>query len=143
MVPLQPDILVTRAGSPEILLVVQVTGSDGSSGESALRSYMVEMNCPVGMMVTPSHIRFYRNRYIDYLPHNVEMIGECPTGELLGELVRESELERSVEEWLERLQVGTDRMWPPSVREAIESSVVPVVSDGIIRAGGPRWRRAG
>ncbi len=71
------------------------------------------------------------------------MIGECPTGELLGELVKESELERSVEEWLERLQVGTDRMWPPSVREAIESSVVPVVSDGIIRAGGPRWRRAG
>lgn len=149
MAPLQPDILITRAGSPQILLVVEVKGSasDRNLSESALRSYMVEMNCPVGMLVTPTYVQFYRNRYTDYSPQTVDMVGECQTVELLGALagesVRESDLERAVEEWLERLQVGSDRMWPPTVREAIESSVLPIVSDGIIRAGGPRWRRAG
>jgi hypothetical protein len=128
--------------------VVEVKGSvsDQSNSESELRSYMAEMSCPAGMLVTPIHVRFYRNRYTDYSPQTVEMIGECETGELLGalagSLAQESELERSVEEWLERLRVGSDRVWPPAVREAIESSVLPVVSDGIIRAGGPRWRRA-
>jgi hypothetical protein len=75
------------------------------------------------------------------------MIGECPTGELLGALPRgavtESDLERPVEEWLESLRLGGDLSWPSAVREAIESSVLPVVTSGIVRAGGPRWRRAG
>jgi len=129
--------------------VVEVKGNDADqkSTEAALKSYMVHMSCPVGMLVTPEQVRFYRNRYTDYAPQTIEMIGECPTRELLGTLPRraiaESDLEGPVEEWLESLRLGGDLSWPPSVREAIESSVLPVVSGGIVRAGGPRWRRAG
>jgi hypothetical protein len=147
--PLRPDILVTRTDSPEVLLVVEVKSavSDRKSSEAALKSYMVHMSCPVGMLVTPEQVRFYRNRYVDYAPQTIEMVGECPTSELLSafpkDAVRESELERSVEEWLEALRVGGDRSWPPAVREAVESSVLPIVSDGTVRAGGPRWRRVG
>ena len=147
--PLRPDIVVTRPDSPELLLVVEVKRNvaDQKSTEAALKSYMVHMSCPVGMLVTPEQVRFYRNRYTDYLPQTIEMIGECPTDDLLGTLPRgavtESDLERPVEEWLESLRVGGDRSWPAAVREAIESSVLPLVSGGIVRAGGPRWRRAG
>ena len=99
------------------------------------------------MLVTPELVSFYRNRYTDYAPQTVETIGECPTRELLGPLpqraVTESDLERPVEEWLESLQVGGGPSWPSSVREAIESSVLPAVSAGMVRAGGPSWRRAG
>jgi hypothetical protein len=136
--PLRPDIVVTRPDSPEILLVVEVKRNvaDQKSAEAALKSYMVHMSCPVGMLVTPEQVRFYRNHYTGYEPQTIEMIGECPTGELLGKLPRgavaESDLERPVEEW----------PWPVAVREAIESSVLPLVSAGIVRAGGPRWRRA-
>jgi hypothetical protein len=145
---LRPDIVVTRPDSPEVLLVVEVKRSvaDQKSSEAALKSYMVHMSCPVGMLVNPEHVRFYRNRYTDYAPQTVEMIGECPTYELLGgpprRAVSESDLERPVEEWLESLRAGGDRLWPSAVREAIESSVLPLVSGGIVRAGGPRWRRA-
>ena len=147
--PLRLDIVVTRPDSPEVLLVVEVKGSvaDQKSTEAALKSYMVHMSCPVGMLVTPEQVRFYRNRYTDYAPQTIEMIGECPTRELLGTLPRramtESDLEGPVEEWLERVRLGAELSWPPSVREAIESSVLPVVSGGVVRAGGPRWRRAG
>jgi len=126
---------------------VKSTASDARTSEGALKSYMVHMSCPVGMLVTPEQVRFYRNRYTGYAPQAIEMIGECPTGDLLRvfpkDSLRESELERSVEEWLEGLRVGSDRSWPSAVREAVESSVLPIVSDGIVRAGGPRWRRAG
>ena len=129
--------------------MVEVKGNvaDQKSTEAALKSYMVHMSCPVGMLVTREQARFYRNRYTDYAPQTIEMIGECPTSELLGTLPRgtvtELDLERRVEEWLESLRVGGDLSWPSAVREAIESSVLPVVSGAIVRAGGPRWRRAG
>jgi hypothetical protein len=147
--PLRPDIVVTRPDSPEVLLVVEVKGNDAGqkSAEAALKSYMVHVNCPVGLLVTPEQVYFYRNRYTDYTPQTIALIGECPTGELLGTFpageAAESYLERLVEEWLEGLRVGSSRSWPSAVREAIESSVLPAVADGIVRAGGPRWRRAG
>ena len=142
--PLRPDIVVTRPDSPEVLLVVEVEANvaDQKSADAALKSYMVHMSCPVGMLVDPEQVRFYRNRYTDYGPQSVEMIGECPTGELLGALIP-ADLERTVEEWLDSLRAGDDRSWPAAVSEAIESSVLPVVSSGVVRAGGPRWRRTG
>jgi hypothetical protein len=146
--PLRPDIVVTKPDSPEVLLVVEIGGNvaDQKGAETALKSYMVQMSCPVGMLATPEQVRFYRNRYTGYAPQTIDMIGECRTSELLGTLPRgvtASDLEHPVEEWLESLRAGGDRSWPPSVDEAVESSILPVVSSGIVRAGGPRWRRAG
>lgn len=147
--PLRPDIVVTRTDSPDVLLVVEIKGADADqkSSEAGLKSYMVHVGCPVGMLVTPEQVRFYRNRYTDYSLKTVELMGQCPTGELLGTFphtaLTESELERSVEEWLEGLPVAGSGSWPSAVREAIEGSVLPSVSNGVVRAGGPRWRRAG
>ncbi len=148
--PLRPDIVITRPDSPEVLLAVETKAvvADVKSAEAQLKGYMVHMSCPVGMLVTWEQTRFYRNRYTDYEPHTVEMIGACATSELFGPTpakssLAESYLERLVEEWLESLRVDSRRSWPYSVREAIEASVLPVVIGGIVRAAGPRWRRTG
>jgi hypothetical protein len=146
--PLQPDIVITRSDSPAILLVVEIKGAVSylKSAEAGLKTYMVRTSCPVGMLVTPAQVRFYRNRYIDYAPHTIELIAECPTSELLGPFAQQAraewELQQSVMEWLEGLRAGGDQPWPSAVREAIESSVLPIVSDGVVRAAGPRRRRA-
>ena len=147
---LRPDIVVTRPDSPEVLLVVETKAGqvDIKSVEAQLKKYMVHMSCPVGMLVTEPETRFYRNRYTDYEPENIELIGSSTTDELLGRIPttsigREPHLESRVEEWLESLRVGHGRTWPSSAREAIESSVLPVVVGGVVRAGGPRWRRTG
>lgn len=148
--PLWPDIVVTRPDSPEVLLAVEtkVAAADVKSAEAQLKAYMVHMSCPVGMLVTWEQTRFYRNRYTDYEPQTVEMIGVCATSELFGPIPAKSSfadsyLERLAEEWLESLRVDSRRTWPSSVREAIEASVLPVVIGGIVRASGPRWRRTG
>jgi hypothetical protein len=106
---------------------------------------MARMNCPVGMLVTPEQARIYINRFTDYTPQSVELIGEYPTIDLLGapEKVAEPYLEWFVQEWLEDLSSGARRSWPSTVREAIEFSVLPMVTGSHVRAGGPRWRRTG
>jgi len=148
--PLWPDIVVTRPDSPEVLLAVEAKAvvADVKSAEAQLKAYMVHMSCPVGMLVTWEQTRFYRNRYTDYEPQTVAMIGACATSELLGPVplppsLADSYLERLVEDWLESLRADARRLWPSSAREAIESSVLPVVIGGIVRAAGPRWRRTG
>jgi len=103
--PLWPDIVVTRPDSPEVLLAVEVRAAiaDVKNAEAQLRAYMTHMSCPVGMLATSEQTRFYRNRYKDYDPQTIEMIGGCATSELLGpmpakSLATESYLERLVED---------------------------------------------
>ena len=145
--PLQPSIVVTGPDSPKVLLVVNVQGSaaDVTGAETDLKVYMARMSCPVGMLVTPEQARFYINRFTDYTPQTVELIGKCATIDLLGapEKVAEPYLEWFVQEWLEDLSGGARRSWPSTVREAILFSVIPMVMLSHVRAGGPRWREAG
>lgn len=143
--PLQPSIVVTGQDSPEVLLVASVQGSaaDVASEETELKTYMARKSCQAGMLVTPERARFYRNNFTDYTPQTVELIGECPTIDLLEapEKVVEPYLEYFVQEWLEGLSRGERQSWPSPVREAIEFSVIPMVIGCRVRAGGPRWRR--
>jgi hypothetical protein len=148
--PFRPDIVITRPDSPEVLLVVEVKSriADVTNAEAQLKRYMVQINCPVGMLVTDRDTHFYRNTYTSYDEQTVHIIGSCPTGELFGRLLdraslTESELEWHTYHWLEGLGSRSSADWPASVREAIESSVLPSVMSGTVRAGGPRWRRTG
>lgn len=147
MLVFQPSIVVTTPDSPEILLVVGIEHLEHATDDTALKSYMIHMSCPVGILVTPQMVRIYRNRYTGYVPQSVEMIGECQTSELLGEspqgLFAEAAWASRIQEWLESLAAGSYRLWPSGVQEAIESSVAPLVAGGVVRAGGPRWRPAG
>jgi hypothetical protein len=148
--PFRPDIVITRPDSSEVLLVVEVKRriADVTNTEAQLKRYMVQISCPVGMLVTDRDTRFYRNSYTGYDEQSVHIIGSCPTGELFGELsgpasLTESELEWHTYDWLESLRGRSSAHWPVSVGEAIESSVLPSVMSGTLGAGGPRWRRTG
>lgn len=141
-----PDIVVTRPDSSEILLAVGIASVPVA--EAALKTYMVRQSCSAGMLVTPQETLFFRNRFTGYEPETIQKIGECQTSELLDIAPQEAlsagpHLERLVEQWLESMQVGSRRSWPPSAAEAIESSVLPAVIGGVIGATGPRWRRTG
>jgi hypothetical protein len=154
--PLGPDIVVTRPDSPDVLLAAEVklgrsvpeisTPSAPSGAEAQLKEYMVRSNCAVGMLVTIDSVRFYRNRYTRRDPFAVELVGQCRTEQLLGTLagrISEAYLVERVERWLESLQRSAIATWPAEVDEAIESSVIPAVLGGVVRAAGPRWRKTG
>jgi Putative restriction endonuclease len=147
--PFWPDIVVTKSDSPEVLLTVEVKASstDVLDSERQLKAYMASTGCPAGMLVTPEQTRFYRNRYTEYGPESVQTLGETATSALLEgiprQAVTEEYLARRAEEWLESLRLQTQQSWPPSVREPIESIILPIVLGGSVRAGGPRWRKTG
>ncbi|MDP8982341.1 MAG: hypothetical protein M3O35_17320 [Acidobacteriota bacterium] len=148
--PVWPDIVVTKPDSPEVLLAIEVNAdiAGAYAAEAEIKDYMIRQSCPIGMLVTPENTFFFRNRYTGYESETVLKIGQCNTSELLDPRpekgpLPEAHLVRGIEQWLERLRAGSRRSWPPSAFEAIESYVLPVVTGGVIRAAGPRWRRTG
>jgi len=79
--PFRPDIVVVAPGSPSrILLVVETKLRDGGDGsmESQLKRYMLYMSCPVGLLVTPTHVSVYRDTYTRRSEDSIERMGPYP-----------------------------------------------------------------
>jgi len=107
------------------------------------------MSCPVGdarhsgtstFLPQPLHrLRASNHR---------DAIGECPTRGNCWESQTSSKSDGLNRIWrgrsksgVEGLRLAANYHGRPAFVEAIESSVLPVVSGGVVRAGGPRWRR--
>jgi len=60
--PFAPDIVVTTQDTPRLLLIVEakLASRIRSQDESQLKSYMLQMRCPIGLLVTPDEIVVYR-----------------------------------------------------------------------------------
>ena len=54
----QPDILVTSPDEPRVRLVIEakVTLLNLEQAEADLKRYMVHMQCPIGMLITPERM---------------------------------------------------------------------------------------
>jgi hypothetical protein len=75
--PFQPDIIVT--GPDGVTLVVEAKASlpDFEQTEQQLRRYMIGMQCPAGMLITPERMWLYRDLYAS--PPDVELVAEFDT----------------------------------------------------------------
>lgn len=69
--------MVTEPDSLRILLVVEtkIRPGDMSQMESQMKRYMVQMSCPLGLLVTPYEIALYKDRYIGRTEDSVQEIG--------------------------------------------------------------------
>lgn len=146
--PFRPDIVVVAQGSPSrILLVVETKLRDGSdsSMESQLKRYMLYMSCPVGLLVTPTHVSVYRDTYTRRSEDSIERMGPYPVPSnwivsrvVTGSTARESDFEKAVRSWLEQMGVsGTVKGFPQDANDAFDSYVIPALSGGVIRGSGP------
>jgi len=82
-----PDILVTTAELPRIALVVEakVRIPDLDRTEQELKRYMVGMQCPVGLLVTPDRLWLYRDLYTGRSENSVQRVGEYDATALWGQ----------------------------------------------------------
>jgi hypothetical protein len=139
----RPDILVTTPDEPRAALVVEATVqlSDLDRTEQQLKEYMVSMQCPVGLLVTPERIHLYRDLYTDRSPRSVQRIGEYDAAPLWAHRPPEDPVrfEGFVQDWLERLTDQPTRHLPRELGEALREYVLPALSQGEVRAAGPRW----
>jgi hypothetical protein len=144
--PAQADIIVSSPDSTEVKLVVEakVGAFDRQSAEKQLKNFMLQMHCPLGLLVSPQRLWVYVDRFTSDSEDSIEGLGEF---DITG-LVRFSSaaitdgiaFENAVQSWLENLSAGVIRKLPtdPKLQEVINHYILPAVETGIVRAAGPR-----
>jgi hypothetical protein len=158
--PFSPDIVVISEDSPRILLVVEtkLTPRGRPEDESQLKSYMLHMRCPIGLFVTPEQIVVYRDTYTAHSEKSIHQMGVFPAPKEWavfkaphhGTGVASTRdlafrFEEKVKSWLEQIRSSPPdhrAVFPEEAREALLDYVVPALSEGVVRAGGPRELRA-
>lgn len=78
-----PDIIVTGGtgeDTPRILLMAEAKRypTIRKEDEFQLKSYMVHMRCPIGLLVTPNAIEVFRDTYTAHSESSVERVGSFP-----------------------------------------------------------------
>jgi hypothetical protein len=152
-----PDLVVTAEGSSRLLLIVEakLRPRDRSQEESQLKDYMLHMRCPIGLFVTPDEIVLYRDTYTAHSEESVRRVGSYPApkkwmrfkvvnqgteGPSVANIDLAQRFEEDVKFWLEQLRSSgsAENPLPDEAKDALEDYVIPALSQGVVRAGGPR-----
>jgi len=137
----QADIVVS--GPDGVMLVVEVKASQPNlqHSEEQLKRYMIGMQCPIGLLVTPEHMWVYRDFYTARSPDSIQRIGEFDTKDLWRQPppAEPALFEAFVQQWLERLSQQPTQDLPRNVRETLWEYVLPAVTNGDVRAAHPRY----
>src|SRR3989442_3526623 len=101
----QPDILITTSDGITLVIEAKVTLPNLERTEEDLKQYMVRMQCPIGLLITPERMWLYRDSYTTRSPQSVQRVGEF-NSKLLWQQPPPSQavpFERFVQQWLEDL----------------------------------------
>ena len=137
----QPDIVINTAGGTTLVVEAKVRLPNLRSTEDGLKRYMVGMQCPVGLLVTPERIWLYRDSYSGRTPESIERVGEFDAKLLWHQPppLEEARFETFVQDWLRDLNRNGSDDLPSDMRHAIREYVLPAVAQGEIRAAHPRY----
>ena len=156
--PFAPDIVVMGEDTPRMLLVVEAKLAPRirDEDEHRLKSYMLHMRCPTGLLITPDTIEVFRDTYTSHSENSVERVGafaapktwdifRVPHHGSTAKGPRDATLgfrfEEAVKFWLEQLGASPSaylKEFPKETREALADYVVPALTEGVLRSGGPR-----
>jgi len=145
--PFGPDIIVTDPESSAVVLVAEAKTSERNvvASERELKSYMVGMRCPVGILVTPKRLRFYRDQYLGTSDDSIARVAEFDTKDALKFKISDDDRKspykfvQLIQAWLEGLDSEARlRELPADLRHAAQLYIFPAVSLGVVRARRPR-----
>ena len=71
----QPDILITTRDGVTLVVEANVALPNLECAEEDLKQYMVSMQCPTGILITPSRMWLYRDSYATRSPQSIR-VGE-------------------------------------------------------------------
>ena len=137
----RPDILVTTPDGVVLVIEAKVTLPDLERSEQQLREYMVGMQCPVGLLITPERMWLYRDFYTARSPQSVQRVGEFNARALWDKQppTEGALFESFVQRWLEGLARRPAEELPDEVRESLREYVLPALTGGDVRAAHPRY----
>jgi hypothetical protein len=138
----QPDILVTSPDEPRVTLVIEakVHLPNLDRSEAELKQYMVRMQCPIGMLITPERMWLYRDSYTTRAPDSIRRVGEYNIKSLWREPPpsQETRFEAFVQHQLEDLAKIPAQELPSDLRDALRDYIIPAITTGDVRAAHPR-----
>jgi hypothetical protein len=137
----RPDILITTPDGTTLVVEAKVHLPNLRGTEDGLKRYMVGMQCPVGLLVTPDRMWLYRDSFSARSPESIERVGEFDVKSLWRQAppLEGARFETFVQEWLRGLtRQRTDEL-PYEMAKALQEYVLPAVANGEIRAAHPRY----
>jgi len=151
--PFSPDIIVTGEDTPRILLVAEAKLSSAirEEDESQLKTYMLHMRCPIGLLVTPDAVEVFRDTYTAHSEKSVEHVASFASPKTWDvfrvghhgsrEPLLEFRFEEAVKSWLEQLGTSPSACLnesPKETRVALADYILPALTQGVVRSAGPR-----
>ena len=136
----QPDILITTPDSRVMVIEAKVTMNDLPRTEEALKRYMVGMQYPFGLLITPEKGWVYRDIYSSPSPESVNQVEVFDSTRMWRQSPprQELEFEAFVQQWIEDLADFPTESLPPQLKTIVQDYVLPAIAGGEVKAAHPR-----
>lgn len=136
----QPDILIATPDGRVMVIEAKVTLNDLPPTEQALKQYMVGMQYPFGLLITPEKGWVYRDLYSSLSPESVKQVGEFDSSRMWRtDPPRHAlEFETFVQQWFEDLDNFPTESLPPQLKDIVQGYILPAIANGEVRAAHPR-----
>jgi hypothetical protein len=136
----QPDILITTPDGRVMVIEAKVIMNDLPRTEEALKRYMVGMQYPFGLLITPEKGWVYRDSYSSASPASVKQVEEFDSTRIWGRSPPREGLkfEAFVQQWIEDLADFPGESLPPKLKDIVQGYVLPAIARGEVKAAHPR-----
>jgi hypothetical protein len=145
--PFVPDIVVTGADSPRVLVAVEAKTDETQFDRFAreISQYLWRMSSPVGLLIFPEHLWVFYNTYSGVDEKAIKQLGPYELPQIVwrdagvSPRVEGQRFEPLVQKLLEHLAATQDASSiSKDLHSALETHVFPALNSGVIRAAGPR-----
>ena len=136
----EPDIIINTPDGRLMVIEAKVAMNDLQSTEQALKQYMVAMQYPFGLLITPEKGWVYRDSYASLSPESIKRIEEFDSTPVWGQdPPREPiQFEAFVQRWIEDVADVPAHSLPPRLKEIVQAYVLPAIASGEVKAAHPR-----
>ena len=136
----EPDIIVTTPDNRIMVIEAKVAMNDLARTEEALKRYMVAMQYPFGLLITPERGWVYRDSYANLSPASVQRVEEFDSTPIWRENPPRSprDFEAFVQRWIEDLADFPTQSLSPQFKDIVQGYVLPAIAAGEVRAAHPR-----
>ena len=136
----QPDILITTPDGRVMVIEAQVNINDLRRTEEALKRYMVAMQYPFGLLITPEKGWVYRDLYSSLSSEPVMQVEEFDSTRIWRRNPPRhgQEFEAFVQQWIEDLAEFPTESLPPQLKDIVRHYVLPAIAKGEVKAAHPR-----
>jgi hypothetical protein len=136
----QPDILITTPDGRLMVIEAKVAMIDLPRTEEALKQYMVAMQYPFGLLITPEKGWVYRDFYSSLSPASVRQVEAFDSSRMWRQDPPRQGLkfEAFVQQWIEDLADFPTESLPPQLKDIVQDYVLPAIAAGEVTAAHPR-----